>query len=190
MNTPGSTVFARQNAASGASPAIPETGIAGDDGVFNFVPVDLFARSRLRRQVCRIEVEAFGWPRLLFGAWPTITRPYKYLTAAYLADPASRDAKLVGYCLTLRKKTNQGEAAHYIESVGVKPDYRRRGIGRELVRCACAGNDLTWLHVRQSNTAAIALYERLGFVRRQVGWGFYKNNGENAFIMVLEGSCR
>lgn len=187
--------------------ANPVSGFADGETSFptvNTVPVDLLARSRLRREVRQIEVQAFGWPRLLFGVWPTITQPYKYLTAAYLAEPdapSGHTPKLVGYCLTLRKKTHLSQTeglpsdagkpanAHYVESVGVLHHYRRRGIGRALVRCACAGNEVTWLHVRQSNTSAIGLYESLGFVERQVAEGFYKNNGENALVMVLEGSC-
>lgn len=165
-------------------------GVGDERAAFECMPVDDFARAKLKRQVWQIEVDAFGWPRLLFGIWPTITKPNKTLIAAYQGGTFVQQHKMVGYCLSARKKTHQGQSAWYIESVGVRHDYRRRGIGRELVRCACAGNDMTWLHVRVSNTAAIRMYGSLGFVGRQVEMRFYKNNSEDALVMALEGQCK
>ena len=66
---------------------------------------------------------------------------------------------------------------YLIANVAVRPDYRRRGIGRALTdkamhhareRRAVA----TWLHVREDNPGAIALYESLGFreLARRTMW--------------------
>jgi len=66
---------------------------------------------------------------------------------------------------------------YLIANVAVRPDYRRRGIGRALTvkamqhareRNAAA----TWLHVREDNPAAIALYFDLGFeeLARRTQW--------------------
>jgi len=64
-----------------------------------------------------------------------------------------------------------------IANVAVRQDYRRRGIGRALteaaVRHAQARNALaTWLHVRDDNPGAIALYLSLGFeeLARRTSW--------------------
>jgi ribosomal protein S18 acetylase RimI-like enzyme len=58
-----------------------------------------------------------------------------------------------------------------IANVAVHPDYRNRGIGRELTKKAVEhsrtlGHHNVWLHVREGNLPAIRLYESLGFVER------------------------
>lgn len=74
-------------------------------------------------------------------------------------------------------------------NVAVHPDYRRRGIGQNLVLALAdalkeKGIQALMLEVRQSNAPAIALYEKLGF--RQVGLrpNYYRNPKENALILM------
>ena len=76
-------------------------------------------------------------------------------------------------------------------NVAVHPDYRRQGIGRDLVLALSEalqnkGIRGLLLEVRQSNMPAIALYEQLGF--RQVGLrpNYYRNPKENALILRKE----
>ena len=57
---------------------------------------------------------------------------------------------------------------YLIANVAVRPDQRRRGIGRALTLAAkqqaCKrGADQIWLHVRDDNPGAIELYRELGF---------------------------
>ncbi len=57
---------------------------------------------------------------------------------------------------------------YLIANVAVRPDFRRRGIGRSLTIAAMAHSrqrhaSETWLHVRDDNPGAIALYANLGF---------------------------
>lgn len=57
---------------------------------------------------------------------------------------------------------------YLIANVAVHADYRRRGIGRELTTAAMRHAQAhraaaTWLHVRDDNPGAIALYVSLGF---------------------------
>lgn len=78
-------------------------------------------------------------------------------------------------------------------NVAVAPEYRRRGIAEELVNrlvdaLAQNGNHSLALEVRESNGAAIALYQKLGFA--QIGFrpGYYRNPKEGALILRKEWS--
>ena len=79
----------------------------------------------------------------------------------------------------------------HMMNLAVRPEVRRLGIARRLVRHALAtgasrGVRMVLLEVRASNAAAIALYQGLGFVRKDVRRGYYDNPREDAVIMVLE----
>ncbi|MET0419077.1 MAG: GNAT family N-acetyltransferase [Actinoplanes sp.] len=54
-----------------------------------------------------------------------------------------------------------------VSAVCTDPDFRERGLGARLTLAVAAGilerGDLPFLHVQETNTAAIRLYERLGF---------------------------
>ncbi len=54
-----------------------------------------------------------------------------------------------------------------VSAVCTDPDFRGRGLGARLTLAVAAGilsrGDLPFLHVQETNTAAIRLYERLGF---------------------------
>lgn len=50
----------------------------------------------------------------------------------------------------------------------IAPDYRRQGLGRELLafleeEASTAGAHTIWLHVRADNESAISFYEQVGF---------------------------
>jgi ribosomal protein S18 acetylase RimI-like enzyme len=75
------------------------------------------------------------------------------------------DVEPVGFALAARR----GHEA-WIGGMGVAPAYRRGGLGARtltaaLEAVAAEGVDAVWLEVLEGNTAAVALYERLGFVR-------------------------
>lgn len=82
-----------------------------------------------------------------------------------------------------------GEA--HIMNVAVAPEQRRRGIGEVLMlellrRAAEAGADNAYLEYRPSNTAAAALYRKLGFRRVGRRPNYYRNTGEDAILMTLD----
>lgn len=71
--------------------------------------------------------------------------------------------------------------------MAVKKEMRGKGVGRELLselfRQACPGAFAFTLEVRVSNSAAIHLYESLGFESLGVRRGFYEKPKEDALIM-------
>lgn len=80
------------------------------------------------------------------------------------------DGRLVGNA-SLIPYFNKGHWFYLIANVAVLPEYRRRGIARQLTkRCVEHARQRhtpsVWLHVRQDNDGARILYEQLGFVAR------------------------
>lgn len=78
-----------------------------------------------------------------------------------------------------------------ITNVAVKPEKRRKGIGNRLLKAiineAGAMNlSFITLEVRESNTRAIALYEKNGFKTAGKRKKYYSDNNEDALIMTLE----
>ena len=76
-------------------------------------------------------------------------------------------------------------------NIAVAPDYRRQGIAENLINrlisaLAEGGNHSLALEVRETNQAAISLYQKLGFA--QVGYrpGYYRNPKEGALILRKE----
>lgn len=73
-------------------------------------------------------------------------------------------------------------------NVAVDPSYRKRGIAKLLLTRVMeeASKEMTvlsfTLEVRRSNTAAISLYEKLGFVNEGIRPGFYTSPKEDAVI--------
>ncbi len=76
----------------------------------------------------------------------------------------------------------------HLMNVAVDPEYRRRGIAREMIERlfeeAGAGARFT-LEVRVSNAGAIEMYERFGFRHAGRRRRYYHDNGEDALIMWL-----
>ena len=75
-----------------------------------------------------------------------------------------------------------------ITNVQVKEAYRGKGIGKRLVKAAmekarATGGERFTLEVRESNLAAISLYESLGFTAEGKRKNFYENPREDAIIM-------
>ncbi len=81
--------------------------------------------------------------------------------------------------------TAVGEAD--ITSVAVLPEYRRNGIAyrliQEFLKLLPEDTESIFLEVRESNEAAIRLYEKCGFERLSVRKNFYSQPRENAVVM-------
>ena len=96
---------------------------------------------------------------------------------------AEADGKVVGYA-GLWVIFDEG----HITNVAVHPDFRGKGLGREIVEFLIAegekeGVTSQTLEVRPSNMPALALYGRLGFTEEGRRKGYYEDNGEDAIIM-------
>jgi GNAT superfamily N-acetyltransferase len=80
------------------------------------------------------------------------------------------EGRLVGN-LSLIPYSLKGQRRYLIANVAVHPDFRRRGIARQLTSQAIAharqrGIPEVWLHVREENDPAVTLYRSLGFAER------------------------
>ncbi len=76
-----------------------------------------------------------------------------------------------------------------IVNLAVKEDYRKRKIASNLLEecirmCEEEGAEYLTLEVRISNTAAIRLYEKYGFMTVNVKKGYYTDNYEDANYMI------
>ena len=77
-----------------------------------------------------------------------------------------------------------------ITNVAVHPDFRRMGLGMQIVNALIEearrrALEQIALEVRCSNKAAISLYERAGFMRAGVRKRFYRNPTEDAYVMLV-----
>lgn len=95
---------------------------------------------------------------------------------------AVTDELVVGYvCLMSLFEEAQ------ILNIAVAPQQRGRGVARMLMELAVStarerGANVLMLEVRESNSAAIRLYEEFGFVRYFVRKGYYEGK-EDALLM-------
>ena len=79
----------------------------------------------------------------------------------------------------------------HIATIAVHPDFRRQGIGEQILLCALQaarneGAQRAFLEVRAGNATAQAMYRKYGFTVAGVRRGYYKDNNEDAFLMNLE----
>lgn len=105
--------------------------------------------------------------------------------------------KLAVYYIAIEKEKIVGYAGFWhvadegdITNIAVSPEYRRRGIGSRLLELlikAAVQKKLAFLtlEVRESNAAAVSLYEHYGFQRIGTRKRYYTNPVEDALIMTL-----
>ena len=128
-------------------------------------------------QVLTIEKENFSVPWTENGFFSFLIRQDTLFLVA-------EDEKgIAGYC-GIVMVPDEGD----ITNVSVARGRRRQGIGslllKELIRRAGeAGVAKIYLEVRESNQAAIALYEKLGFQRDGLRRDYYEEPRENAVLM-------
>ena len=112
------------------------------------------------------------------------------LRVGYVCRAALLDGELIGYGIM---STGAGEA--HILNVCVREQLRCRGFGRTILehllnRAAASAASEAYLEVRPSNTAAIRLYQTLGFEPIGVRRGYYQAVGGREDAAVLRVSLR
>lgn len=82
----------------------------------------------------------------------------------------------------------------HISTLAVHPDHRRQGVGERLLlemldHVISKGVETASLEVRESNQAAISLYQKHGFSIEGRKVGYYRDNNEDALLMILKELC-
>lgn len=78
----------------------------------------------------------------------------------------------------------------FVTNIAVLPEKRRQGIGEKLLKslidvCKAENSAFLTLEVRKSNSAAISLYEKLGFEKVGERKNFYEKPTEDALLYTL-----
>jgi ribosomal-protein-alanine N-acetyltransferase len=127
-------------------------------------------------QIIAIERRAFPTPWSLAMFVLELSKPSGWCLAALRGDT------MLGYLVCSRYDT-----VWHIMNVAVDPVHRRQGIATalltELIERINDTRARFTLEVRESNTGAIALYERYGFRAAGRRRRYYQDNGEDAVIM-------
>jgi len=121
--------------------------------------------------------------QVCFGkeAWPLLDMVGVLALPNVVRLKAMLDGMLVGF-IACDIRTAERQA--WIATIGVLPEYRKRGIGSALLQECEARIDLPSirLSVRASNLPAIRLYQVFGY--QSVGsWPKYYQDGEDAVVM-------
>jgi ribosomal-protein-alanine N-acetyltransferase len=148
----------------------------------------LESRHRLRpmspddlERISRIELASYEHPWSLGNFRDS-------LHAGYSAWVREADDGVIGYYVMM---VAAGEA--HLLNLTIAPNWRRHGLGRDLLEhCLARAREhhagTLFLEVRVSNTAAIALYHRSGFIDLAVRQAYYpaRQGREDALIMKRE----
>ncbi len=121
--------------------------------------------------------------RVCFGedAWPWIDILAAVTFPEAVRIKADWDGRAAGFVIGDRRRS---QGLGWIASIGVHPDFRRRGIARLLLeRCeAELGLPRIRLTLRRSNLGALSLYRQSGYAEIDV-WERYYRNGEDGLVM-------
>ena len=139
------------------------------------VTASIFDLNALRK----LENESFdkdAWP--LFDLIAVLTFP------EVIRLKAVEDGQMAGFVAGDPRPSN---GWGWIATIAVDSRFRRRGIGRALLRACEAklGVPRSRLTVRVSNQVAISMYEKEGYATTEI-WSKYYNDGEDGMVMEKE----
>lgn len=101
---------------------------------------------------------------------------------------------LMGYMLGKAEGTLEDQHGH-VSAVTVAPTFRRLGIGQALMKeledtCSYVHYSFFMdLFVRESNTVAKAMYEKLGYIIYRRVLGYYESGGGSGSLKASEDAC-
>ena len=129
------------------------------------------------KDIANLEKVCFSTP----WSAETIADAYKTGTKFFVAI---KDKKVLGY-VGISAIIDEG----YITNIAVFPEYRKMGVGTALLEYLfdfAKEKELSFisLEVRQSNSNAIALYKKLGFLEEGKRKNFYSSPSEDALILT------
>ena len=144
--------------------------------MFNNFNVRLIERDDIK-QIAELEKVCFSEP----WSVETLLDAYKNGTTFIVAEC---NTKVLGY-VGISCIVDEG----YITNVAVFPEYRKQGVATALIEKVFdiakeKALSFVSLEVRASNYGAIALYEKMGFIKEAVRPNFYSNPKEDADIMT------
>lgn len=125
--------------------------------------------------------------RYFILTWPNLC------ICAFLKDEKTQQRKEMIACVVSKAETETTAPIDglqgYIAMLAVNESHRKRGLGLELVtrsivEMATMGCTTVSLEAEKSNKGALALYEKLGFIREE-RYGKYYLNGSDAFKLNL-----
>ncbi|MEO8597549.1 MAG: ribosomal protein S18-alanine N-acetyltransferase [Candidatus Solibacter sp.] len=112
----------------------------------------------------------------------------EWQVADYLAHEflvAELEKQVVGFLVWRQVAADECE----ILNLAVVPEWRRKGVAKRLMEAALRGfQGDTFLEVRESNRAALALYKLLGFQEVSRRPGYYAEPPETGIVMKFH-SC-
>lgn len=106
---------------------------------------------------------------------------------------AEEDDRLAGFVVIEWTRMQRGVVA-YIQTIEVDPAFRRRGIARELLsRAEQSASEAhaayVWLHVDETNEAALALYQSCGYRLHGRHERYYENSHDaEIYAKALSGT--
>jgi ribosomal-protein-alanine acetyltransferase len=122
-------------------------------------------------QLLDIEQEAFTHPHWDAGS-----------LLRYDCTVAQIDGPIAGFLVSRALVPTETE----ILNLAVSERYRRRGIASALLRHELQKPGAHFLEVRESNTAALALYRKFGFEEVGRRTGYYEFPAETAIVMRMK----